>query len=95
MWESLVEKVAGYKLIKKRLRHRCFPFLRTPILKNLNQVAVNNNSKYYGNNVFHENKPPARTRAQLEYFSTFVLLYQQTFVVARTNMMFRSPFVFM
>ena len=50
LWKSLVKKVAGYRLVKKRLRHKCFPvdfakFLRTPILKSLHQVAVNNNSK--------------------------------------------------
>ena len=64
-----------------RLRHTCFhvdfaKFLRRPILKNLNQIAVNIRLKQYNNNVFRESKPPAPTRIgkqQLENLSAFLL----------------------
>ena len=66
MSESFIKKVAGYWLIKKRLRHSCFPVDCVKCFKNsyfeeLLQIAENNDSKKY-NNLFRENKPPAPTR---------------------------------
>ena len=47
MLESVLNKVASYNFIKKRLQHGCFPvklakFLRTPIFKNIcEQLLLN------------------------------------------------------
>ena len=52
-------------------------FLRRPILKNLNQIAVKIRLKQCNNNVFRESKPPAPIRIgkqQLENLSAFLLL---------------------
>ena len=56
MSESRFKKKALRRLIKKRLRHRCFPvsfakFLRKPILKNFCEWLLTD--------LFYENKPPA------------------------------------
>ena len=47
---SLISKVSGELLVKKRLRHRYFPvnyakLLRTAINSTIVQTAVNNNPK--------------------------------------------------
>ena len=67
MLESFIKKVAGYRLIKKRvLRQSCFPLDYVKCFKNTYfeeplQVAVNNDSNKY-NNLLRQNKPPAPTR---------------------------------
>ena len=86
MSESLIRKVAGYWLIKMRLQHKCFPancakFFKDTYFEELLQVAVNNDSKQYNNNLFRENKPTAPTGIRkdnsYDYLPAFMLMYQQ------------------
>ena len=82
MCHSFIKKVAGYKLIKKRLQHSCFLLdcikcFKNAYLEEPLQVPVNNQ--------FRENKPPVPTRIRKD----------SSWSICSNESNLPTPFVFM